>query len=190
MITSSNSEHIRLFAAFKEALLMLYKRDCVLFTRRKKRAGVSHHLAIYLERLLPYVQFIDLGYEIKLKGKDIYPDILLHNRVDEIQLAIFWQDGYLSKTEQDAVKRFNEETKANLTLAFAILPDKEYFLVYRFEEDCVQYMHIDKETGQDEFLKQCEEEEIGKEEAQAFLFNLPKSRKKKTTSLPKPETVQ
>ncbi len=175
MIPNTHSDNIKLFSAFKKALLTLAQKDRSLLENRKKRASISHRLALYLEQLVPYVKFVDLYYEVKLKGKDIYPDILLHDRFENIQLGIFWQEGYLSKAEQEEVKRFHEETKAGLTLAFSILPDKPYFLIYRVEDNLVQYLHINKENGYAEYLKQVEED-IVKEEPQ--LFHIPKKRRK------------
>jgi hypothetical protein len=189
---TSGSQHIKMFSAFKEALIKLHREDRELLSKKKKRAGVSHRLALYLERLLPFALYIDLGYEVKLKNGEIYPDILIHGRRGDISMAVFWQDGYLSKSEQEEIKKFTEETGCALTLAFSLLPEKEYFLIYRFEDNYIQYLHVDKETGADMFLKQCEEGTEVEKEPQPTLFKLSgtRKRKKKATSSPEPVTDQ
>lgn len=177
MNENTHSENIKLFTSFKQALLMLVENDHALLDNRKKRASISHRIALYLERLVPYVKYIDLSYEVKIKGKDIYPDVMFHDRLGNIQLGLFWEEGYLSKADQEEIKRFHEETKAGLTLAFSILPERSYFLIYLVEDNLIQYFHLDKESGHDEYLKQVEEEDVIKEEPQ--LFHIPKTRKRK-----------
>lgn len=175
------SENIKLFAAFKNSILKLWKEDIQLFANKKKKTSISHRLSLYLERELPYIRYVDLLYEIKTNDIEIYPDIILHNRIGDINLAIFWQDEYLSKKEQNEIKKLKESTKENLVLAFAVLPDKPYFLIYQFETDTINYLHLDKENGNMEYLKQSsKDDENGKKTKDPMLFALPKQKKAKS----------
>lgn len=174
------SENIKLFAAFKNSLLKLWKDDIRLFTNKKKKTSISHRLSIYIEREVPYIKYVDLLYEIKTDDFEIYPDIILHNRVKDINLAIFWQDEYLSKKEQIEIKKLKEIAGESLVLAFAVLPDKPYFLIYQFETDTINYLHLDKENGNMEYLKQSSKDDKNGKMKDPLLFTLPKQKKAKS----------
>lgn len=174
-----------LFSAFRKALQSFWMEDAMLLERRKKRAAISHRIAHYLEGEPFEGYMVDLFYQVKLKGRDVFPEIILHNRKDDIAMAIFWEEGYLTEEEQAEVRRFHEEAKPFLTLAFAFLPEKNYFLVYRFEEEYVEYLHISKGDFSEEVLKRCNLASPVWDNNEELLFRMPrkmKARKKKTTS--------
>ena len=74
------------------------------------------------------------------------------------EMALYWQDGYLSAREKAEAQNFHREKKC-FTLAFSLLPDKDYFLIYRFAENYTDYLHISREDFSEEVLKRCNNDE-------------------------------
>ena len=64
-----------------------------------------------------------------------------------------------------------------LTLAFSLLEEKDYILIYRFEDDYLEYLHINKIDFSEHLLKRCMIEE-NKKKNEPSLFTQRKKAKK------------
>lgn len=178
MKRSSRSLDIALFDAFAKALKELSRRDELLFGMKRNKISLTHRLAIYLEQNLREGTIVDISYSTG----NYTPDLIAHDRNGRIQLAIWWQDDYLTKKLQDEARRFHEEYGC-FTLAFSLLSDKDYFLVYRFASTYTDYLHISREDFSESLLKRMKDEESTTDEQ--LLLNIPKKRnRKRKASLP------
>ena len=69
-----------------------------------------------------------------------------------------------------------------LTLAFSLLEERDYILIYRFENRYLEYLHINKLDFSERLLKRClireEKKKKEKEEEQLPLFAKKKREKK------------
>ena len=70
-------------------------------------------------------------------------------------LALFWSSTYLTEKERSKALGFHRQYSPSLTLAFSMLEEKDYLLIYRFESDYVDYLHIDKTDFSEMLLKRC-----------------------------------
>ncbi len=184
MRRSSRSTDIALFDAFTKALRELSRRDEVLFAMKRNKVSLAHRLAIYLERNLRDGTIVDVSYSMG----NYNPDLIAHDRNGKVQLAIWWQDDYLTKKLQDEAKRFHEEYGC-FTLAFSLLSDRDYFLVYRFAATYTDYLHVSREDFSETLLKRMKEED-GIEDEQ-LLLDIPRKRnRKRKKSLPATETSE
>ena len=146
---------IMLFDAFSAALRRLCKDDYLLFSTQKKKGPITHRIAMYLEEGLDEPGLLcDTQFQIRSEKSTYTPDIVVHNRMGNEAMALFWQDGYLSAREREAARDFHRE-KHCFTLAFSLLPEKDYFLIYRFAEGYTDYLHISREDFSETVLKRC-----------------------------------
>lgn len=176
---------ILLFDAFSASLKRLCADDYLLFSTQKKKGPITHRIAMYLEQELANPAMLcDTQFQIRSEKECFTPDIVVHNRMGEEYMALFWQDGYLSAHERENARDFHKEKRC-FTLAFSLLPDKDYFLIYRFAENYTDYLHISREDFSEEVLKRCSsDEDIISDQ---LLFKLEKKRqrkKKEDESLP------
>jgi|GEM_PF-995784 len=178
MRRSSRSSDIVLFDAFAKALRELSERDKLLFGMKRNKISLSHRLANYLEKNLREGTYVDISYSVG----SCTPDLIAHDRNGRIQLAIWWQDEYLTRKLQDEAKRFHEEYGC-FTLAFSLLSDRDYFLIYRFASTYTDYLHISREDFSESLLKRMKEEENTFDGQ--LLLDIPKKRsRKRKASLP------
>ena len=105
-----------------------------------------------MSRFFPQSYSID----IDIQGTDI-----LVKNGETIPLSVFWSSTYLTKAEKDKAQKFHTDKKPTLTLAFSMLEEKDYILVYRFEKEYLEYLHINKTDFSERLLKRCI---IGKED--------------------------
>ncbi len=161
----SRKEKISIFTAFRNGMSDFFEKGEPEMRHRK--SSVSHRIASALERYFP-----DYSVDIDTDGTDV----LVHQG-ERCILRIFWSSMYLS--EKDKRKAIEHHRKgALLTLAFALLPEKDWILVYRFEDDMIEYIHIDKASFKEEVLKRCPIDERA-DEGQLML-SLAKRRKPAT----------
>ena len=92
---------------------------------------------------------------------------------------MFWNEQYLTEKERNKALAFHKANTPVLTLGFTMLPDRPWLLVYRFEAEYVEYLHIDKASFADEVLRQRFLED--KDEGQLRL-SLRKKRTRKITT--------
>ena len=182
---SDRETEIILFDAFSQALNKLCRDDFVLFSTQKKKGPITHRIAMYIENELDNSAYLcDTQFQIKGEKQTYTPDMIIHDRKGNEAMAIYWQDGYLSSREKEEARDFHKEKKC-FTIAFSLLPDKDYFLIYRFAENYTDYLHISREDFSEEVLKRCSsDEDIISDQ---LLFKLEKKRqrkKKEDESLP------
>ncbi|MCR5732699.1 MAG: hypothetical protein K6G51_07170 [Sphaerochaetaceae bacterium] len=169
---NSRSSDIEIFDAFRKALKELSRRDKELFSSKKNKIAITHRLALYLEEFFISRCVVDICYNI-----DGYnPDIILHERNGKILLAIWFKDDYLEKALQEEAKRFHDNFGC-FTLAFSILSDRDYYLVYRFASTYTDYLHISREDFSENLLKRMREEDDAVNEQ--LLLDIPKKRTRK-----------
>lgn len=138
----------------------------------RRKSTASHRIALILSKHFPSTCTIDIDFDDA--------DILVKDGED-IPLAVFWSTTYLTGSEKDKAQLFHQNQKPTLTLAFSMLEEKDYILVYRFESNYLEYLHIDKKDFSENLLKRCL---IGNEDAGTQLLldiKKKKTRKKKKT---------
>jgi len=144
---------IRLFETYIQALSVLVDQDSALFEWRKNRIAVSHRLAQHLEQGLfgtlgpqHHTQFfVDLCAPLVDDPKALIPDIVVHDRGEQEPhrlMAIVCREGYLTEQELIGLHEMKMKSSCELTLAMALLPEKEYMLIYRANEVTIDYYHF------------------------------------------------
>lgn len=159
-----NSERIMLFSAFRDAMLEYFSLKTNP-KEKKKKSTSSHRIALILSRLLP-----SFRVDIDLDGTDI----LIYDE-KHIALAIIWSNTYLTEKERERASVFHKENNPDLTLAFSLLEDKDYLLIYRFEKNYLEYLHIDKIDFTEHLLKR---KIYSQESSDELLLKIPKKKRK------------
>lgn len=160
-------EKIEVFSSFRSAMLEYFSKYGEDKDHRKKSTQ-SHRIASIMSRFFPQSYSID----IDIQGTDI-----LVKNDNSIPLAVFWSSTYLTKAEKDKAQKFHTDQKPTLTLAFSMLEDKDYILVYRFENEYLEYLHINKTDFSEMLLKRCL---IGKDDEESqLMLDIKKSKKRK-----------
>ena len=150
-------EKIEIFSAFRKAMLDYFSTYGEEEKHRRK-STVSHRIA---------------KIDIDINSTDI-----LVEEDGSVLLAVFWSSTYLTQSEKDKAQHFHTEKKPVLTLAFSMLEDKDYILVYRFEKEYLEYLHINKEDFSENLLKRCLIED--KKDSDQLLLDIRKKRTRKT----------
>ena len=173
-------ERIQVYSAFREAMLDYFSssRD----DEKRRKSTISHRIATKMMKYFPEEYSVD----IDLDGLDI----LIHSGKKPL-LAVSWSNTYLTEKEKEEARHYHMENSPRLTLAFSLLDDKDYILVYRFEKDYLEYLHIDKNTFSEKLLKRCEIYAEG-EGAQLMLDIKPKKQKtkKRKDNTPEKEKIE
>ncbi len=160
-------EKIECFSSFRASMLEYfssYKDE----EGKKKKSTISHRIALALQNNFPS-SYVDIDYN--------GADILVRNDKKEDVLAIFWSNTYLTEKEKEKAQHYHIEHKPMLTLAFSLLEEKDYILIYRFEDDYLEYLHINKIDFSEYLLKRCMIEE-NKKKNEPSLFTRRKKAKK------------
>ena len=124
-------------------------------------------------------RFFPQSYSIDI---DIQGTYILVKNSETIPLSVFWSSTYLTKAEKDKAQKFHTDKKPTLTLAFSMLEEKDYILVYRFEKEYLEYLHINKTDFSERLLKRCI---IGKEdEEDQLMLDIKKSKKRRKKAPP------
>lgn len=171
---------IRLFETYISALSRLIDQDSVLFTWRRNRLAVSHRLAHHLQEGLfgtfgpsqnsRYV--VDMGAAVLDESRSLIPDILVHDRgtTDAHRLmAIIIREGYLTEEELWALHELKVKGTCELTLAMALLPHKDYQLIYRADGSAIDYYHYIADEKHCHLLKRREISDVSSDARQLHL---------------------
>lgn len=169
-------ESIEMFENFKRSLALLIEKDKELFSMNIRKETISARLALHLEKVVSPDLFVD----VSVNGADI----LVWDRKDDIELALFLSRDYLSEKAKEKARTFHIATRPLLTLAFSLFEEKDYILVYRFEKLFLDYIHINPSFGyEDRLLKRILIDDEKKEEAELFKIKR-RRRKKEEEALP------
>ena len=144
---------IRLFETYIQALSELVDRDSALFLWKKNRIAVSHRLAQHLEQGLfgtlgpqhKNEYLVDHCAPIVDEPRALIPDIVVHDRGEQEPhrlMAIVCRESYLTEDELLGLHEMKMKGNSDLTLAMALLPDREYILIYRANEASIDYYHF------------------------------------------------
>lgn len=167
----SRERQIELFDDFRESMLSYFSKYKEQ-DEKKKKSTTSHRIANALSKKLDSADI-----DLELDGVDI-----LAHRDDTPILALFWSYTYLTEKEKEKARKYHITNNPSLTLAFSLLEDKDYILVYRFEKDYLEYLHINKEDFSEYLLKRCLiEKEKGADDGQ-LLLDITRTKKKRARS--------
>lgn len=156
---SDRAVEIQLFDCFCQALNRLCRDDFLLFSTQRNKGPITHRIAMYLEQELnDRALLCDVQFQIRGEDRIYTPDIVVHNRMGNEEMALYWQDAYLNARDKEEARDFHREKRC-FTLAFSLLPDKDYFLIYRFAESYTDYLHLSRETFEEEVLRRCSNDE-------------------------------
>ncbi len=164
----NRERQIELFDDFRRAMLSFLSAYGNL-DERKKKSTTSHRIALELSKEIK-------GADIDLDLDGV--DILVHTKHNPV-LALFWSSTYLTEKEKEKARLFHISRCPALTLAFSLLEDKDYLLVYRFEKDYLEYLHIDKADFSEYLLKRCLIESSDSVEDGQLLLDIKKKRKRR-----------
>ncbi len=165
-------EKIECFSSFRQSMLdyfASYKTD----ERKRHKSTISHRIALSIGRSFPSCT-VDIDYD--------GADILVRDASERDVLAIFWSNTYLTQTEKDKAQNYHIAHNPMLTLAFSLLEERDYILIYRFEDRYLEYLHINKNDFSEMLLKRClikeEKKKKKKEDNLLPLFKRKKREKK------------
>ena len=167
----ANQEKLEVFDSFRKGMISYFsgmKEDGV----KRKKSARTHRIALSLMPFFPSDVLIDID--------TMGADLLVWDGKDKVHLALFWSDDYLTEKERARAYDFHLDKAPSLTLAFSVLPDKDWILVYRFEKSFLEYLHIDKATFEETPLRQ---KAAGAGDGQMFL-RLPAKRSRPSASSP------
>lgn len=168
----ADQEKLEVFDSFRKGMTCYFSSLVDDGIRRKKSAR-THRIALSLTPFFPSDVIID----IDTTGADL----LVWDGKEKMHLALFWSDDYLTEKERARAYDFHLSNSPALTLAFSVLPDKDWILVYRFEKSFIEYLHIDKATFEETLLRQ---KAAGAEEDGQMFLRLPAKRSRATSSSP------
>ncbi|MGE4583953.1 MAG: hypothetical protein AB7C91_04835 [Sphaerochaeta sp.] len=186
MAGNGRSTTILLFEAFHEALKQLVLEDEQVLSWSKAKASLAHCLASQLQRSLRGVlglsqdsaspTYFSLPGDLKVDILTQGCDVLVHDRKGGRTLAVILGNDYLTKVQQDTLHELQNQG-CKLVLGAAFLPQKEYVLLYRPNQERMEYLHFHKVDGSTTLLKQRQVEGDA-DESQLFLGL--KDRRKRT----------
>ena len=162
-------ERFEIFTAFRLGMAEFFSNDLSEDGKRHRKSAISHRIALRLRPYFPLQYTIDIDTD----GADV-----LIWKEDEIPLAIFWSEGYLTEKEKKKAIEYHREKAPGLTLAFSLLHDNSWILIYRFDDNYVEYLHIDKETFNETVLTRLPIPEKSKDDGQLMLQLRPEKKRK------------
>ena len=89
---------------------------------------------------------------------------------------------FMSKQAEKEKKKaieYHREKSPGLTLAFSLLHDRSWILIYRFGDDYVEYLHIDKYTFDENVIKRLIIPEKAKDDGQLMLSLRPERKRER-----------
>ena len=155
------SLRIDVFDNFRKAMLNYFSHCAKPDEEKKKKSTTSHRIAIELSRQFPPNCQIDIEY--------MNADIIVRSGND-ILLVLLWSHDYLTEKDKEKAKSLHIEKAPLLTLAFSLLEEKSYILIYRFEKEYLEYLHIDKSDFSERIIKRSESRD--KKEKDQLLLGL------------------
>lgn len=176
----SREKQIELFDDFRRGMLSYFSAYDSLLEEKKKKSTTSHRIALELSK-----EINGTDADLDLDGVDI----LIHTK-DRPVLALFWSSTYLTEKEKEKARLYHISREPDLTLAFSLLEDKDYILVYRFEKDYLEYLHINKADFSEYLLKRCLIENSNAENEGQLLLDIKKKRKKRIRSQEAPQQTE
>ena len=154
--------------------------DSELFSHDIRKEAIAGRLAMYFSNLFSKEWYIDIATD--------GADLLVWDRHGTIALALFISRDYINQKGKEKARAYHLEHRPTLTLAFSILDDKDYILIYRFEEMFLDYIHIFPELDfEEKVLKRVIIEE---DHNDPLLFSLSRRRRRKNISQPKIELAE
>ena len=163
-------ERFEIFSAFRLGMIEFFSNDLAEDGMRHRKSSISHRIALRLRPFFPMQYTIDIDTD----GADI-----LVWKDDEIPLAIFWSEEYLTEKEKKKAIEYHREKSPGLTLAFSLLHDRSWILIYRFGDDYVEYLHIDKYTFDENVIKRLIIPEKAKDDGQLMLSLRPERKRER-----------
>ncbi len=163
-------EKIECFSAFRKSMLDYFESFAADDAKRHK-STISHRIAVSVAK-----NFRSCSVDIDYDGADI----LVRDDSGHSVLAVFWSNDYLTRKEKENAGNYHLSHNPMLTLAFSLLGERAYILVYRFEDNYLEYLHINKNDFSETLLKKCTitRERKREEKEQLSLFS-GKGRKRK-----------
>ncbi len=168
----NRERQIELFDDFRRSMLSYFSVYDNKNEEKRKKSTTSHRIALALSKEMN-------GTEADLDLDGV--DILIHIKEKPV-LALFWSSTYLTEKEKEKARLYHISRNPALTLAFSLLEDKDYLLVYRFEKDYLEYLHINKEDFSEYLLKRCQIESGKAESDGQLLFDITKKRRRRVRS--------
>lgn len=162
------TRQIELYSAIKSGILSYIETLAIEDNAKKKKSTASHRIAIALAKNFPHSFTIDIDY----MGADI-----VIRKGSEIFAVILWSSDYLTEKDKDKALKLHKKESPILTLAFSPMEEKGYVLIYRFEKEYLEYLHINKADNSEKLLKRCLLEETETYDDKQLLLSL-KSKKK------------
>ncbi len=140
--------NIDTFSLFKKALMELCESDTYLFAKKAKRESFSCRMAQHLNKYFGAEWYIDAAID----GSDL----LIWDRQGNMALALFISRDYVSALQKEKARLFHSSNAPSLTLALSLIEKKDYMLIYRFEDEYIEYLHIYPDQDyRDTLLKRC-----------------------------------
>ena len=167
-------ERFEIFSAFRLGMIEFFSNDLADDGMKHRKGAISHRIALRLRPYFPLQYTIDIDTD----GADV-----LIWKDEEIPLAIFWSDDYLTEKEKKKAIEYHRRKNPGLTLAFSLLHDRSWILVYRFGDDFVEYLHIDKETFEETVIKRLLIPEKAKDDGQLMLQLKPEKKRKEESEI-------
>lgn len=168
----ANQEKLEVFDSFRKGMIS-YLSGLEDDGIKRKKSACTHRIALALERTFPSDVMIDID--------TLGADLLVWDGKAKIHLALFWSEDYLTEKERERAYAFHLSQNPSLTLAFSVLPGKDWLLVYRFEKSFLEYLHIDKATFEETPLRQ---KSAGAEDEGQMFLRLPQKRRRLSASSP------
>lgn len=169
MAPRKREDSIEIFENFRQGLVTLMTKDKELFSHDIRKEAIAGRLAMYFSDLFSKEWHIDIATD--------GADLLVWDRHGTIALALFISRDYISQKGKEKARAYHLDHHPMLTLAFSILDDKDYILIYRFEELFLDYLHIFPELGfEEKVLKRVMIEE---DQNDPLLFTLSRRRRRR-----------
>lgn len=166
---------ISLFDSFRTAIQSTCENYSYLFDVKKAKIAFSHRLASELDKITSYKYLIDINLPLT-NNSNSTPEIIIRERDLSPIMAIFIEEEYLSSQKKGEASKLHEDTGA-FTIAFSLLKEREYFLVYRFASSFTDYLHLSKHDYRESLLKRMEDTESDDQ-----LLLIPNKRRKKKSN--------
>ena len=165
------TRQIELYSAIKKGIVNYLANSSDSDNAKKKKSTYSHRIALELAKNFPSTFTIDIDY--------MDADIVIR-KGEEIFAVILWSSDYLSEKDKDKALKIHKKDNPILTLAFSPMEEKGYILIYRFEKEYLEYLHINKADNSEKLLKRCLLEEPKKIDEKQLLLSLNTKKKSPT----------